>query len=720
MLNLLGFQGEIPRVESRMLPPTHAEEARNVKLESGALQPYRLPRTVEVLPSVAQTIYRHGTEWLFWNADVDVVPGPVATDRLYITGNGAPKVKIGADVYPLALPPPSGRPTAALRANSEFLVLDGADVRLIHDKTVRTSANAWTVEVSVSGATATVTCTHAGATPAQVANLVNGLRYRTGPANAIPSLKIVRITRVRDSGGQTLDENRNPLGSPTRVMQDVGTTVRVGGTTLTYDFPAPDAQSNTNVGAQNDPPTFSTTGLAPVYAAPGDPAVALFDATTVSTIEPGQGIIFVEIEVQGLTNGAIDPDTFEVYRHAYTYVTVLDEESAPSNLTRGLRWSAGQVARISGFAAPPAGRGIDRIRVYRSQTGDTGQTDLYFVGEIPVGTTFFDDSLDDIPIQEAISTVDFDQPPDNINGLVAMPNGMMAAFRDKEVLFCEPYKPHAWPRKYRFNVGWKIVGLASIGSALAIMTTGQPTIAEGTHPENLRSRKLEVDLPCLSARSIVDFGGYVAYASHRGLVVLDQGGARLVTEELFTREDWTDLGVDTFRCGQYAGRYIISHDPKGNGIDKRCTIIDLTGKAPFIVRTGWKPRTFHYETGRGRLFFLDGDRRTVKEFDSLVGQHSRLRWRSKLFVHPEPVCYGRILVSAEKVAVRNAAAPSTLAVRIYADGEQIATIGSPNRILTLPAGFMARRWQVEITGTYKVHAVYMGDTPEEIAQVAQV
>ncbi len=99
------FSGERPLVLSRHLPETGASVARNVRLNDGGLTPIRKSASAGTVESAAhQTIYRHLGAWLSWPGTVNAAPGPVAQDRLYFTGDGAPKVLIDGTVYELMVP----------------------------------------------------------------------------------------------------------------------------------------------------------------------------------------------------------------------------------------------------------------------------------------------------------------------------------------------------------------------------------------------------------------------------------------------------------------------------------------------------------------------------------------------------------------------------------------------------------------------------------------
>ena len=115
-LRLAQFSGEIPRLLSRLLPDTGSQHSENVRLDDGGLTPIRKARVEHVFTGLTgiQTIYKFGSTWLSWTSVVNAVPGPVATDRLYYTGDGAPKMLVGSTVYGLAL----AGPTAALSVST--------------------------------------------------------------------------------------------------------------------------------------------------------------------------------------------------------------------------------------------------------------------------------------------------------------------------------------------------------------------------------------------------------------------------------------------------------------------------------------------------------------------------------------------------------------------------------------------------------------------------
>lgn len=579
ILKLIGFVGETPKIIPRLLSDTAAQTAYNVRLDDGGLTPVRNRRFEHQLPPVTpgeyRTIYKNGTEWMGWTTDVYVAPGPVASDRLYIMGDGVPKMLVGGVTYPLAVPFPAGALTATLSG------------------------------VATPGAS---------------------------------------------------------------------------GTTRLY---------------------------------------------------------------------------------VYTNVTGFGEESEPSPASADVFWTPGQTTTLSGFVVPPAGRNVTLQRIYRAQTSKTG-TQLYFIAERAVSAADFVDNVSPELLQEQLPSAGWNAPPDDLTGLISLPNGMMAAFSGKELCFCEPYRPHAWPEAYRLTMDYDLVGLGAFASSIIVATKGTPYIVNGTAPENMVSERIEQNLPCINARGIVDLGYSVVYPSHDGLVLVTNSGASVVTTRLFSRDDWLRLNPYAMVAGQYNGRYFTSYSySDADGIEFSGTfIMDLTGEQPFIIRSNDRASAMHYDLPTGQLYMMMDD--SIFEWDALSQPSALMSWKSKLFVLPKPTNFGAILVESDaaltaeqlaaiqveidRITAENLvtfALPSiggelggaalnvydlngdmlqeiptlntSMSVSVYADRKLVATVGSVNKMARLPSGFMAQLWEIEVSGDTPITQITMAGTGAELA-----
>ena len=133
---LIQFGGIAPQVSPRLLEDTLAQTASNVNLESQRLTPITDDTVVNPKADVTtlsnsnrQSIYKYtDTQWLQFDEDVDVVPGPIAGDTnntVYWTGQSFPRMGrstnvIGGTVYPnaffrLGIEAPANTPTVAIK-----------------------------------------------------------------------------------------------------------------------------------------------------------------------------------------------------------------------------------------------------------------------------------------------------------------------------------------------------------------------------------------------------------------------------------------------------------------------------------------------------------------------------------------------------------------------------------------------------------------------------
>lgn len=405
--------------------------------------------------------------------------------------------------------------------------------------------------------------------------------------------------------------------------------------------------------------------------------------------------------------GTLDTTLQEMVLYAYTWLTGMGEESQPCPAA-GIYWSPGCTITLGGMPAPPTGRNITKKRIYRSQTSASGETEFFFVAEITGSDVSFTHDLSSHPLQEAIPTRDFDPPPPAMLGITAMPNGIMAAFAGKELLFSEPYQPHAWPMKYRLAMSDEIVALAAFGSSLAVLTRGQPVVVQGLHPEAMAQRKLEQPYPCLSALGVVDAGYAAIYPSSDGLVEITESGGRIVSEATWTREQWGALDPSSFVAATINGRYVFSYTPAGTST-RQIGVLDLRAQPPSLSRINIASPFLWTEQASGRCYFLTASGAEVHELDPVGGAISRtMGWRSKPYFTGRPTAVGAAFVEAPEPG-------AGAGVRVIADGNVIAVIKPAdfNRVVRLPAGRF-NQFEVEVEGTGTITRISIGQSPDEV------
>jgi hypothetical protein len=445
--------------------------------------------------------------------------------------------------------------------------------------------------------------------------------------------------------------------------------------------------------------------------------------------------------------------------YVYTWVTDFGEESAPSPASAIVDWKPGNTVTLSGFAATPAGRAITKQRIYRSQTGSSG-TYLYLIAERAATNGNFSDTVAVDAFQEPLPSADWNEPPDDLTGLTALPNGMMAAFVGNQVYFCEPYRPHAWPEKYIMTCDSEVVGLGAVGSIIVVMTKAQPYIFSGSSPDVMQSVKAEANMPCINARGIVDLGFAICYPSNLGLVaVRADGSIGLVTTELFDVKAWSALAPQIILGGQRGGIYHLFYntlDTAGNRITG--VIMINVNAAQFLARASEIADAVFYSVDDEALYFKRPNQTAIQRFDPPDGPPESQYWRSKEFWLNRPVNFGAIVIdlgiqlmsqdalNAERDAIQaqNDAVFATgdllgglnetllntfdvngdallpfpaygeCLVNVYADGVLVCSLSPTGEPQRLPGDRTARRWEVDVAGNVQVTQIMMASTIDEL------
>ena len=394
--------------------------------------------------------------------------------------------------------------------------------------------------------------------------------------------------------------------------------------------------------------------------------------------------------------GSASSDTAiaETRFYIYTFVSSLGEESAPSEPSNEVTFLNGQSVTLILGAVPSGAYSVASKRIYRTAVGSSA-TQYLLVAEIPGASVAYEDTVLAAALGEVCPSIDYAQLPDAARGLVSMPNGMMAAHTDYDVYFCAPYKPYAWPVAYMQTVDYPLVGLGSFGSSLAVLTTGFPYVMTGTDPSSVSSEKLPVAYACLSKKSIVSSMGGVMYAAADGLVIIDSTGAKVISDDYFTRREWSALKPSSMMCAVWDERIFVFYD---NG----------TSRGGYIFANDGLTTTDIYATAAftdpvtGSLFLCVDDK--IVKWDS--GLAGKFQWKSRRRQVPIPknFSYGQVLASVYPVTVN-----------IYADGVLMNSQAvADDSSFRLPSGFRARYWEIELLGSERVFMVVIADTIEEL------
>lgn len=340
----------------------------------------------------------------------------------------------------------------------------------------------------------------------------------------------------------------------------------------------------------------------------------------------------------GISGGTGDPET-RVY--LYTFVNEFGEESQPSPpvIATGPEDATWTLSNMSTLPPSHVGRVPAQFkRIYRSITGGATVTNR-FVAQIPVAQTSYADSIPNTTVarNDPIESELFAPPPFNLRGLTVMANGMVAGFVGRDLYICEPYRPHAWPVEYILTVEHDIVGLASYGQSLVIMTNSNPIVASGINPMSITLSKISNIEPCVSKRGIVTTEIGVFYPSDNGLVLVVPGQARNITKDLITREQWlTNYRPGNVLSAQLGMRYV-AFNSRSRGF-----VLGFDEPLGKVINVDWFDQVDGVETDyyNGTVYLIRN--KQVYEWDSPNRPPIYYTWWSKRFTFPQPINFGAL------------------------------------------------------------------------------
>lgn len=280
-------------------------------------------------------------------------------------------------------------------------------------------------------------------------------------------------------------------------------------------------------------------------------------------------------------------------------------------------------------------------RIFRTVSGNSA-TDYQFVAEIPAATTTYADSLADSALGELLDTLDWDMPPTDLHSIAALPGGAMIGLSKNEVCLSEPYQPHTWPIKYRQTMAYNGVAIGVFGATAAIATDGVPYTASGTDPSTITLIHSDLEYPCINKRGAASFDFGLMYPSYAGLVLVGIGGSKVVTQDLYTADEWKMINPQTLVAEAYNGRYYGIYTRTDGGT--QMIILDRT-EGVILVEADVKATAIYADLLDGNLYIANVT--DIKKWDGDDGHKTIFDWLSKEFMLPSPVNLGAAKVEAD-------------------------------------------------------------------------
>jgi hypothetical protein len=411
-------------------------------------------------------------------------------------------------------------------------------------------------------------------------------------------------------------------------------------------------------------------------------------------------------------SGVATDATSVAYSTSYvlTYVSSQGEESAPSDPTTIVSYKKGQTVTLTNIPAGTfrspynAWSNVDVAtkRIYRSNSGSTG-TNFQFVAEIALATASYVDTTLPEALQEVVETWGWLPPPEDMQGLVLMANGIGMGFADNTIYPSEPFALYAYPLTYQISTETPIVGLGAFGQSVFVGTKANPYVLSGSSPESLTMTKLPQKQACVSKRSIVEMNGGVIYASPDGLQQITEGGGLSpLTSAIINRDEWQSYVPESIQAFELDNRYYAFYD---NGTTQGCLVFDFSNKPHFHKLDAYATAGYN-DRRKDSLYLAIGS--NIQRWDGGSTNYT-MTWKSKKYRFSSQINMGAGKVDADGY-------PVTL--KLYADGalKHTQTVAN-NSTFKLPAGYRAEKYEIQIESAYKINTVAVGETVRDIRQV---
>jgi hypothetical protein len=333
-----------------------------------------------------------------------------------------------------------------------------------------------------------------------------------------------------------------------------------------------------------------------------------------------------------------------------------------------------------------------------------------------------------------LRTTEYEPPPETLQGLTVLHNGIMAGFVGNDLYFSEPNQYHAWPSQYRRSFEYDIVALSSFGGFLLVLTKGFPYLVEGNTPQSMVPQKLSVMYPCLSATSVAQTNFGVVWSTHDGLAVFGSTAAsQLLTKAVHHSDTWTDGTVPSELVGavfkeNYIGStrsYALTLESVDGEEGTGLSFVDLD----FNFSASW------FDNEENVLYTTSGTSGDIYQWDDRSQQSMTARWKSKVFVTPTPVNLGAARVVADYDG--QSASPlwetvestwltstqqwdggATLTFNLYINKQLVfTTTRTDGGVFRLPAGYKSDTFEVEVISPLRVRSIHLAETPLGLATV---
>lgn len=259
--------------------------------------------------------------------------------------------------------------------------------------------------------------------------------------------------------------------------------------------------------------------------------------------------------------------------YVYTYRNRYGDEGPPSNAAALQTVPVGAAHTVT--LPQPSAATVDEyciteICVYRLgvgyKTGQESQTTtdsaFWLVGCVPVGTTTFVDDGEK-PKPYRLSTQGLAPMRLGAKNVTRLESGQIAWSLGHQVYVSPPSRPTMYGdtlQAYNVTLKDRVRCMCEWNNDLYVLTDSSVyrlSIAAQDGRYRVQVMRYECEMPLCSKQSLVKGKNAIYYASTHGVVALNQQGPQIISEQLFTREQWCCECCDGMVMGLCYGELIL-------------------------------------------------------------------------------------------------------------------------------------------------------------------
>jgi transposase-like protein len=411
--------------------------------------------------------------------------------------------------------------------------------------------------------------------------------------------------------------------------------------------------------------------------------------------------------------------TMRSYR--YSWVNKFDQEGggSPPSVSFDVVDGAAVMLQIPPCPADPS-YCVTNVKIYRTGTpfesgGETSNpqnTEWYLVDVVGCGVSVYVDTKREIDLSVsggdlAIFTREESiPPPADLHSVVSMENGCLCGISGEFVVQSETYLPHSWPLKFYKKLwqGDEPKRCVSVKNTLYVATAGHPYTIETTPDCNTDGRqgvwRHREPMPIVGGRSMAAGSGLAYYASEDGLVALAGAAARVVSEQLWSKEQWQKLHPNLMIGAIFDGFYFGFSDVYGFRL-KTTEPEHFDKPETALTRLSDRPKAM-WVSPDGFLYMAIGT--------AIERWNAGDRWRPYLWICTEMIWARRTSLSAAYAVIRQ---PGALEITHVTDRGDYARTVVNDDLFRLPDWMSVATTKIKLRGTAEVTEFATGTSFKE-------